>query len=270
MTTKSEELIFRKGSKTYFFSSLFFPKNIRDDIFTLYAFVRTADDFVDAVPQKKEQFLDFQKAVFDRSLHDSNEIIKRYISLSKRNKFDNKWTKAFLSSMESDLHKNIYASWQELDTYMYGSAEVIGLMIARIMNLPDKALPYAHKLGKAMQLINFIRDIKEDNDLGRQYIPIGMLKKYGLHSLLYEEVKKNKESFENLVRELIRIYELIQNEAEKGYSYIPKRYKIAVKTAGDMYKYTAQKILKNPMIVYEKKVKPSLFRIIITGVKNIL
>lgn len=262
--------IFKKGSKTYFYSSLFFPKDIQKDVFILYSFVRVADNFVDAVPQQKKDFYAFvtsyKQALQGKDI--DNEVITAFVALAKRKKFDQKWITAFLSAMESDLHKNRYDSLAETEAYMYGSAEVIGLMMAAIMQLPKASYPAAQKLGKAMQYINFIRDIQEDNELGRIYLPYKEVKKAGLRGLRYEDAQQNADAFRGFIREQIERYIHWQKEAEEGFSFIPKRYRVAIKTASDMYHYTALKIQADPFIVYKQKVKPSKYQIVQAGLKN--
>ena len=252
--------IFKEGSKTYFYSSLFFPMDVRDAVFVLYAFVRKADDFVDTLPQHKNEFYAFWKrfneAQEGRSSGDI--VIDSFISLMKAKKFDREWVQAFFKAMEMDLTKQAYKNIEETKEYMYGSAEVVGLMMASIMELPKESFECARYLGRAMQYINFIRDIKEDLTLGRQYLPQSDLRKCGLESLQYEHVSNRVQGFNQFLLTQIGRYEEWQKIAENGFPYIPKRYFIPIKTASDMYKWTAEQIKKSPIIVYEKKVKPSI------------
>ena len=73
--------IFKQGSKTYFYSSVFFPKKVKEDVFILYAFVRTADDYVDCTPQKLDEFFSFkeryQQAI--KGIKSNNEIIDKFV-----------------------------------------------------------------------------------------------------------------------------------------------------------------------------------------------
>ncbi len=171
--------------------------------------------------------------------------------------------------MESDLHKKTYDTFEELETYMYGSADVIGYMMAAIMGLPKEAYIYAGLQGKAMQLINFVRDIKEDLELGRVYLPQVDMAKYNVHSLITTSPPE-LESIKGLIRFEIDRYFAIQSEAEKGYKYIPKQYLIPIKTAADMYKWTAEQLYKDPLIVFKKKVKPSKTRIFATIINHFI
>jgi len=266
MISKSKIAIFKRGSVTYYTASLFFPPHIKKDIFTLYAFVRIPDDFVDSVPQQKAEFLAFKKETFTHlaGKPTDNPIIRDFVKLANEKKFEQSWIEAFMHSMEMDLSKKVYKTIAELEEYMYGSAEVIGLFIARILDLPKDAYPSAQKLGKAMQLINFIRDVREDIDLGRTYLPAEDMKQFGVAKLSPQEP-----GIKELIRFEIRRWREMQKEAEKGYSYIPRSSLLPIKTASDMYSWTATQIEQNPLIIFEKKVKPRPARIILTYWKNV-
>ncbi len=260
---------FKRGSKTYFYSSIFFSKEVRDDVFALYSFVRKADNFVDVMPQLKDEFYRFKDA-YDNALQgkaSSDIIINSFIALMRRKSFQREWVDAFFESMEMDLTKQRYETIEETLHYVYGSAEVIGLMMAKIMDLDPQSYPCAQYLGRAMQYINFIRDIEEDLTLGRTYLPLG---NSPLERLNYDYVSKKKDAFEELIRTNIGLYYQWQHEAEKGFVYIPKRYLIPIKTASDMYRWTAERIYRDPLLVFQRKVKPSIPRIILQIATNSL
>lgn len=256
---KSSEQIFKKGSTTFYTSSLFFPKNARNEVIDLYAFVRVADDFVDCNPQDKKGFITFRKE-FEQSYlgkASGKNVIDNFVRLSHKRKFEKKWIDAFLDAMYLDLTKKKYDNLSQTKKYMYGSAEVIGLFMSRIMGLEKKAEKYAVLLGRAFQYINFIRDVHEDyQDLGRQYLPVDEMKAYGLKSLKKENVIIQQDFFETYIRDQIKAYQVWQQKAEQGFKYIPRRYRIPIKTAADMYMWTSREIFKNPQVIYEKKVKP--------------
>lgn len=261
---------FKKGSKTYFNSSLFFPKHIREDVFKLYGFVRVADDFVDEQPQDKEGFYRFQdlyRKARDNGSTVGDPIIDGFVSLSKKAAFSDEWVDGFLHSMEMDLYKTTYNTIEETLEYIYGSAEVIGLFMARVMKLNDDSIPCAQLLGRSMQYINFIRDIEEDNELGRQYLPASETTLPDLHQ---GSAETEREEFFRFIGNQLDRYNAWQREAEKGFSFIPKRYRIPIQTASDMYKWTACRIEDDPFVVYRKKVKPSKRRIFFTIIKNLL
>ena len=251
---------FKAGSKTYFNSSLFFPRRLREEVFALYGFVRVADNFVDRVPQDPEGFYRFREA-YEKALGGTaagDPIIDAFVELAGRKAFDPAWTRAFLHSMELDLKKKNYDTLEETLEYIYGSAEVIGLYMARILELPPAADRYAELLGRSMQYINFIRDIDEDRTLGRRYLPLADTP---LTSLAPDHVRRHPEEFKAFLRHHLSYYKQWQKEAEEGFKYIPRRSRIPIKTASDMYNWTARTIEADPMVVFERKVKPSRGRI---------
>ncbi len=258
---------FKKGSKTYFNSSIFFPPEVRKDVFILYGFVRVADNFVDAVPPDAESFYAFRDK-YRRALggqRSGDVIVDDFVELMKRKEFKPEWADAFLRSMEMDLEKSEYDTLDETLEYIYGSAEVIGLFMASILGLPEESFYAARMLGRSMQFINFIRDIEEDLELGRRYIP---LTGSTLSSLRQEETAAHPDEFIRFHRMQIDLYKKWHAEAEKGYTFIPRRYLVPIKTAEDMYMWTAEKIAEDPFIVYKKKVKPSKPRIILRIIRN--
>ena len=270
MINKTIFSIFQQGSKTMFYSSIFLPKKIRKDVFALYGFVRTADDLVDTPYQDKADFYKFkEKYKQAQSGNTTGDIvIDSFAELEKRKNFDPKWTEAFLGSMEMDLTKKTYDTVEDVLEYVYGAAEVMGLYMVNILGLNKKSYLFSRYLGRALQCINAIRDIAEDHEFGRSYLPISDLEQYGLESLEYNYTRQHPKQFSEFMKAQISRYCHWQEIAEKGYEYVPKRYLIAIKTVSDMYNWTAEQILKNPFIVYEEKVKPIIFRIITTVLGN--
>jgi phytoene synthase len=260
---------FKSGSKTYFNSSRFFPEGVREDVYILYGFVRKADDFIDKVPSDMGGFYRFKdsyrNALAGRPAGDI--IIDSFVELMRRKVFEPAWTDAFLASMEMDLFKSTYDTIEETLEYVYGSAEVIGLFMARLMELPKEAFYPARMLGRSMQYINFIRDISEDLALGRRYLPLSGTP---LTALDEATVYTDPEKFTTFMKIHLQKYREWQHQAEEGFRYIPRRYRIPVKTASEMYTWTAEQIQADPAIVFEKKVKPAKSRIIVQAIKNII
>lgn len=276
-----EKSIFRNGSSTYYFSSKFFPKEVRLDVFKLYSFVRVADDYVDSTPQNVKEFKIlktlWQDAIdsksFDTKHHASDSlnlrVVKNMAQLVDKFDFDPAWVDAFLDSMQADLDKKQYDSIDGSLWYVYGSAEVIGLMMAKIMHLPAEATQAAELQGRAMQWINFIRDIDEDIGLGRSYFPNDDLKQFGLPDLTKQTADENPKQFTAFVHYQLKRYHSWQREAEKGFKHIPKRLRIPLETAVDNYNWTARQIATNPTAVYDKKIKPSKYRIVKSGITKL-
>jgi len=263
--------IFKQGSTTYFYSTLFFPPAVRDKVFVLYSFVRVADDYVDAIPQQAEEFYTFRDA-YRKALAGTQAddvVIDSFVNLIEACRFDPAWVEAFLASMEADLTHSPYRTVEELETYLYGSSEVIGLMMARILELPEASWEAARALGKAMQLINFIRDIEEDCRMQRTYLPAKEYEAYGLAGITEADARGDPEAFSMFLRDQIARYEEWQGAGEAGYQYIPFRYVVPIRTASDMYSWTARVIARDPLVVFREKVKPTPLRVVSGVARNI-
>ena len=145
--------------------------NIRQDIYNIYGFVRFADEIVDSFHSYNK------KELFERFVDDLNHSLKDQISLNPiLNSFqrtvlkcniDKELIDAFLKSMEQDLKKKKYESLKEYNDYIYGSADVVGLMCLKVFVRGDndnynKLKPYAMSLGSAFQKVNFLRDLNDD------------------------------------------------------------------------------------------------------------
>lgn len=267
--------VFKAGSTTYFNSSLFFPPAMRAEVFALYGFVRVADNLVDAVPPEAAAFARFGEA-YRAALAGTpagDAIIDDFVALGRRLGFEPGWTDAFLAAMAADLVPAACRTEEEMLAYVYGSAEVIGLFMAKIMRLPEEAFPAARMLGRAMQMINFIRDVAEDVALGRRYLP---LERAGRRLLdvpddwrpTREWAQAHPAEWTAFLQGHLARYREWQAEAEAGYRFLPRRARVAVRTAGDMYNWTARRIAADPFVVFERQVKPRRWRIVAQALWN--
>lgn len=262
------KLIFRQGSRTYYNSSRLFPKKVRRDVFTLYAFVRVADNLVDDQPVQPEEFYAFRQRWRDAQAGRpaGDWVVDPFVELGKRRGFDPQWTEDFLAAMESDLTMKPCDSIDDVTRYTWGSAEVIGLFMLKILGIGDEARTTACLMGRSMQFINFLRDVAEDHGLGRRYLPLG---DSGLKDLSPETVQADPEAFCRFMRSHTALYGQWQAGARAGYRYLPWRFRLAVKTASDLYNWTARVIQADPLVVWRRKVKPSKPRILWTTFGNL-
>lgn len=261
-------IIFRHGSRTYYNSSRLFPKGVRRDVFTLYAFVRVADNLVDDQPVYPEEFHGFRNRwrAAMAGTPAGDWVIDPFVELSGRKGFDPQWTEDFLTAMETDLVARPCDSLDDVLRYTWGSAEVIGLFMLKVLGIPDEARPTACLMGRSMQFINFLRDVAEDHALGRRYLPLG---DSGLRDLSPQTAQADPEAFRAFLRGWTLVYQQWQTGARTGYGYLPWRFRLAVKTASDLYNWTARVIQKEPMEIWNRKIKPSRLRIFLTALANV-
>lgn len=156
---------------------------------TLYAFVRFFDDIVDYFgnnPQEDRQILHMYRDQVEQAWKGKIveiQIINDFVLLAKQKNIAKEWVDAFLDAMESDTIKNTYLTYSEVQSYMYGSAETIWLMMLSLIGYnqthKESVIIAARQLGEAMQYTNFLRDIQEDwINYKRIYLPLEELDKY--------------------------------------------------------------------------------------------
>jgi phytoene/squalene synthetase len=179
------KLVTRSYSTSFSIAVSFLEPEIKNGIYSIYGFVRFADEIVDTFDSfdKKELLEKFEKDYYDglKSGISLNPILHSFQNVVKTYKIPDELIQAFLNSMKADLYKNDY-NQAEIKEYIYGSAEVVGLMCLRVFTKGDEnlyaALKFpAMKLGSAFQKVNFLRDLKNDIEcLDRRYF-VGIDKK---------------------------------------------------------------------------------------------
>ena len=264
-----ERRVFKKGSTSFYFSSLLFPKQARRGVFELYSFLRVADDYVDNSPDqpdKRQNMIDLWNAAKTdpefstlRKKEDTTNqrAVKNIIRLQRKLDFETEWIDKFLKTMQSDLDFKQPKNLVESLKYCEGSAEVVGLMMSRILGLPKQYDEQAKMLGRAFQWVNFIRDIDEDSRLGRIYFPKSDLQKSGLKELSKTTAHQNPERFERFIEFQANRYKEWRDQAKKAFPHIPKRQRLPLEVATRLFDWTIEQIINDPSVVYRQKVKPS-------------
>ncbi|MET7685114.1 phytoene/squalene synthase family protein [Streptomyces sp. NPDC005423] len=178
--------------KTYFLATRLLPVHHRPAVHALYGFARWADDIVDsadpaATADSRATDLGRLQAALERGLRDANStepVVRALADTARRYDIDHRHFNDFMASMRTDLHVTDYPTYDDLRRYMHGSAAVIGLQMLPVLGtvVPrEEAAPHAAALGVAFQLTNFLRDVGEDLDRGRVYLPANLLAAHGAH-----------------------------------------------------------------------------------------
>ncbi|WP_411083325.1 phytoene/squalene synthase family protein [Streptomyces sp. cmx-18-6] len=194
--TRCRTLNARHG-KTYFLATRLLPVDRRPAVHALYGFARFADDIVDDLDssatagERARALLDLE-AQLEAGLRRgraAEPVIRALVDTARRYGIEHRHFTDFLASMRSDLTVGGYASYEELGRYMHGSAAVIGLQMLPVLGTVrprEEAAPHAAALGVAFQLTNFLRDVGEDLDRGRLYLPAELLAAYGVDRERFE------------------------------------------------------------------------------------
>ena len=175
------EKVTKTYSTSFSLATRLLSQNIRRDIYNIYGFVRFADEIVDSFHDydKKELFKDFSIDL-DKALKNKihlNPILNSFQHTFHKYDIDISLVNAFMKSMKMDLSKKKYSTVREFKEYIYGSADVVGLMCLKVFVQGNQKLYLSLKgnamsLGSAFQKVNFLRDLKADKeDLNRSYFP---------------------------------------------------------------------------------------------------
>lgn len=231
--------------KTYFFATGLLPPVKRPAVHALYGFARYADDLVDdptADTETKATRLDRLAALLREGLatgRSAHPIILALVDTVQRYEIDQRHFDTFLTSMRQDLTVRDYRGWDELMTYMYGSAAVIGLELVPVLGHRgvDRAIvePYAADLGIAFQLTNFLRDVGEDLRRGRIYLPQEDLAHFGIDADRLRRGVVDGRTRRLLAYEIARCRE-IYRAAEPGIRLVDATSQDCLRTAFTLYR----------------------------------
>jgi phytoene synthase len=233
----------RRTGRTFHLATRLLPQRIRYPTYVLYGFFRIADEVVDAAetpaPEEQTRRLEHLRstALGDRDPEDP--VMAAFQDLKERHDIADEEVDAFVDAMAADIDTDRYETVGDLDAYMRGSASAVGVMMADVMDLDEdayeRALPHAVALGKAFQLTNFVRDVREDVvDLDRIYLPREVLRERGVDPENIEALEFTPEIADAVKAELERA-ERLYREGVAGIGYLPDDCQFAVLASATLY-----------------------------------
>ncbi|MDI5887185.1 phytoene/squalene synthase family protein [Flavobacterium yafengii] len=237
---KCSKLVTKNYSTSFSMAVYMLSPSIRDAIYSIYGFVRFADEIVDSFHgfDKESLITEFEDEYYksiERGIS-LNPILNSFQQTVKQYNISDDLIQAFLRSMKLDLIKSDYNSKAEYDEYIYGSADVVGLMCLKVFvagdnERYDQLKGEAMRLGSAFQKVNFLRDLKDDNlVLNRNYFP-------GVDLNSFDE--KAKTAIINEIEEDFKV-------AYEGIVKLPIEAKFGVYTAFVYYKKLLKKLENTP------------------------
>lgn len=259
--------------KTYFLATLLLPKHKRPFVHALYGFARFADEIVDNLDSKlsiteRRAELDLwsNQILQDLKTGESQDHVGRaLVDTVKRFHIPIAYFEAFLHSMSMDLTVREYRNFSELSEYVYGSAAVIGLEMVEILGMkPGEEAPTriaAEKLGIAFQLANFIRDVGEDLDRGRVYLPLDELAAFNVDRDMLERRTITPQIIEALKFQIGRVRKL-KAEADEGIKNLSPDSRPCIEAASELYCGIVDEVEKINFEIFNKRAKtPTLRRL---------
>ena len=178
----------RRHDPTYYWATRRLPEDIRPATHALYGYVRTADEIVDGPrrdvrPEARRAALDAWEAELQAGLatgHSSQPVVGALVDAGRRHRLPLGELGAYMRSMRLDCSPVRIETWDELVTYMEGSAGSVGRIMAPLLGVPDAHHAGFGRLGLAFQHANFIRDVREDRRLDRIYLPADERRRFGV------------------------------------------------------------------------------------------
>ena len=254
--------------KTYYLATLLLPPGKRPFVHALYGFARYADEIVDDLAStltEDEKSLALhnwgQGVLSDIKEGKSHDHIgAALVDTVNRFAIPINYFEAFLKSMTMDLTVTEYHTYEDLMEYVYGSAAVIGLQMVPILGaLSPDAYIAAEKLGIAFQLANFIRDVGEDLDRGRVYLPITELQAHGVTREMLEERVLTPQIKSALKFQIARVRDL-QEQATPGIKLLSPESRACIEAASELYCGIVDEVERIDYQIFRKRAKTSTWR----------
>jgi 15-cis-phytoene synthase len=252
----------RREAKNFYWGFISLPYDQRVAIYALYDFARQIDDEADSAGAPADRAVvaarlqahraRIRRAIAgkydDQVMHVLSHAIERYgIPESE--------LMMLIDGVECDLTKKRYATWEELRGYCTLVASVVGRMCVRVFGFSDPvALERADDLGLALQLTNILRDVREDAELGRIYLPAEDLNRFGLNESAIDDLRPSPQWNELIAFETQRARSLFES-GYKVLEYIPRRSAVCVGTMAGIYERILEKIERDPELPLRERAR---------------
>lgn len=238
-----------RHGKTYFLATRLLLLERRSAVHALYGFARWADDIVDdhdrhRAPEERERLLRRLEGDLADGLRTgagAEPVVRAVADTAARYRIDHALFGDFLSSMRADLTVTQYPTYADLQGYVHGSAAVIGLQMLPVLGTVtprEEAAPHAAALGVAFQLTNFLRDVGEDLDRGRVYLPGDLLAAHGVDRPLLEWSRRTGRRDPRIRAALVAAEAMtrdVYRTAEPGITMLDPRVRPCIRAAFVLY-----------------------------------
>ncbi|WP_068775612.1 phytoene/squalene synthase family protein [Paenibacillus sp. FJAT-26967] len=255
------ELVVRKHSSSFYRAFSILPEPKRNAVWAVYAFCRTVDDLVDETPEHAREYLQAFEDCFNRFLNGTTPNHPHWIALKdvfSRYPMDPLPFRDMIQGQRQDLTQFHYSTSAELDHYCYLVAGTVGLMLLPI--LADRVTPVmrhkAIRLGRAMQITNILRDVAEDYNRGRVYLPQDLMNRFGYNP---EEIPKGLASsaWTPLFAHLTESAEQDYIEGLSAHPYYPRDSRASLSAAGLIYRQILVEAQSAGGDVFTKRIRVS-------------
>ena len=257
---KKAEDVTASHSKSFYFASQLLPEEKRSAVRALYAFCRSVDDIVDEESAKDRNFeLDYWRDIVrGASASDNDLVAAAWVDTLTRYHIPRHYAIQLIDGVARDLVQTRYQTFDELATYCYGVASTVGLMSMYIVGFQsNQAVPYAIKLGVALQMTNILRDVGEDYRNGRVYLPRDEMVFYGIRESDIAEGKVTRNWRQFMHFQIQRTRDLYE-ESWSGIKLLEPEGRLAIGAASILYRGILDEIEKNDYNVFSRRASLSL------------
>lgn len=243
-------------SKSFHFATALLPEEKRSAVRALYAFCRTVDDIVDDVELKKDRDfeLDYWRNVSENASTSTSDLVaSAWADAIVRYHIPRHYAQQLIDGVARDMSQTRYQTFDDLATYCYGVASTVGLMSMYIVGFKNnKAVPYAIKLGVALQMTNILRDVGEDYRNGRLYLPREELVTYGIRE---EDIAAGRvtDSWRQFMKFQIERTRQLYAESWAGVKLLEREGQLAVGAASVFYSAILDDIEKHDYNVFSRR-----------------
>ncbi len=248
------EWITKSHSRTFYMASSLLPPDKRRSVRALYAFCRVSDDLVDREGGDPRAALAVWRARLAGPLSpEFDPVALAWVDTRLRYGIPDRYEQQLLDGVARDLESRRYATFEELAAYCYGVASTVGLMAMHITGFSStEAIPYAVKLGVALQLTNILRDVGEDWRAGRLYLPQEELAAFRLDEDGMEQGRVDLQ-WRRFMRFQIERNRRLYAEALPGIAMLSRDARLAVAAAADLYRAILEDIERHDMDVFNRR-----------------
>ncbi len=232
----------RRTGRTFHYATRLLPQRVREPTYALYGFFRVADEVVDGEDGPTEPAA--QRAALDRLRRQAlgeeaaeDPAVAAFARARVEHDIPAAEVEAFVEAMQTDIERESYERYDDLEAYMRGSAAAVGHMMTAVIDPaePARARPHAGALGEAFQLTNFVRDVREDvEDLDRVYLPQRTLRRHGVSPADLRR-ERASEGLRRAVREELLRAETLYREGVAGIDLLPRDCQLPVLAAAVLY-----------------------------------
>ncbi len=248
------EHITKSHSRTFYMASSLLPAEKRRAVRALYAFCRVSDDLVDRAGGDPRTALGAWRAkLTGPRLSERDPVALAWADTRLRHRIPDCYEQQLLDGVARDLDTGRYATFEELAAYCYGVASTVGLMTMYIAGFSGReAIPYAVKLGVALQLTNILRDVGEDWQAGRFYLPQEELAAFGLDEADVDAGRVDAR-WRRFMRFHIERNRRLYAEASPGIAMLNRDARLAIAAAANLYQAILEDIERHDMDVFSRR-----------------